>query len=208
LKDVKFCLAFVVQPGTFHSVSKRIQLPTDLSGTKVRPAQATVAAWAAGLGATNVQAAAPEVRDIVEKGVADVVAWPYGSLLQFGIDKFAKIHVDAPMFSTAFVLVLNKATYAKMSPAQRQVIDQHCNSEAAERIAKPWADYESAGEATLRSRQDQTFVSLTPEMLKQWQASSQPQVAKWKDQVRATGNDPDKVMGDLKSALAKVGAAY
>jgi len=208
LKDVRYCFAFVAEPGTFHSRSKEIKLPSDLQGAKVRPAQATVAAWVASLGGTNVQAAAPEARDIIEKGVADVIAWPYGSLLQFGIDKFTKLHVDAPLFSTAFVFVMSKKVYAGFSENQRAVVDAHCNSDAARRIGKQWADYESAGEKTLRGRADQKFIPLTPESLKQWRTSSEPLVAKWKDGVRAGGGNPDEVMAELRSSLGKVGAAY
>src|SRR6516225_3608462 len=40
MKDVKFCLAFVHDPGAFHS-NKKIVVPGDIKGLKVRPAHAT-----------------------------------------------------------------------------------------------------------------------------------------------------------------------
>ncbi|HEX4828519.1 MAG TPA: TRAP transporter substrate-binding protein DctP, partial [Xanthobacteraceae bacterium] len=71
MKDVKYCLAFVHDPGSFHSRTKKIVVPSDIKGMKIRPAHATMATFVTLLGGTNVQAAAPEVRDILEKGVAD-----------------------------------------------------------------------------------------------------------------------------------------
>src|SRR4026208_2109623 len=80
MKDVKFCLAFVHDPGAFHSRLKKIVVPADIKGMKIRPAHATMATFMTTLGGTNVQAAAPEVRDILEKGVADAVTFPPGQL--------------------------------------------------------------------------------------------------------------------------------
>src|SRR5262244_2925336 len=90
MKDVKFCLAFIHSPSSFHSRTKKIVMPEDVKGMKVRPAHATMADFVTLLGGTNVQSSAPEVRDIIERGVADGVTFPWGSLLLFGIDKVTK----------------------------------------------------------------------------------------------------------------------
>src|SRR4051812_16499008 len=85
MKDVKFCLAFVHDYGSFHSKTKKIVVPADIMGMKIRPAHATIATLVTSLGGTNVQSSAPEVRDIMEKGVADAVTFPWGSVVLFGI---------------------------------------------------------------------------------------------------------------------------
>lgn len=87
MKDVKFCFAFIHDPGTFHSKTKKILVPSDIKGMKIRPAHATMATWVVQLGGTNVHASAPEVRDVLEKGVADAATLPSGSLPLLGIDK-------------------------------------------------------------------------------------------------------------------------
>ncbi|MGZ9273022.1 MAG: TRAP transporter substrate-binding protein, partial [Candidatus Binatia bacterium] len=129
MKDVKFCLAFVHDPGTFHSKSKKIVTPADIKGMKIRPAHATMATWITQLGGTNVQSSAPEVRDILDKGVADAVTFPWGSIPLFGIDKVTKYHMNAPLYVTTFAFVFNKTTYGQMSAAQKKVIDAHCTNE-------------------------------------------------------------------------------
>ena len=131
MKDVKFCFAFLHDPGTFHSKTKKIMVPGDIKGMKIRPAHATMATWVTQLGGTNVNASAPEVRDIIEKGVAEAVTFPWGSIPLFGIDKVTKYHMDAPLYVTSFVWVLNKAKYEQMSAAQKKVIDDHCTNEWA-----------------------------------------------------------------------------
>ena len=78
MKDVKFCLAFIHSPSSFHSRTKKIVVPDDVKGMKIRPAHATMANFVTQLGGTNVQSSAPEVRDIIERGVADAVTFPVG----------------------------------------------------------------------------------------------------------------------------------
>ncbi len=111
MKDVKFCLAFIHSPSSFHSRTKKIVVPDDIKGMKIRPAHATMANFVTLLGGTNVQSSAPEVRDIIERGVADAVTFPWGSLVLFGIDKVTKYHMDAPLYVTTFVFVMNKDNY-------------------------------------------------------------------------------------------------
>ncbi len=131
MKDVKFCLAFFHDPGSFHSKAKKITVPGDIKGMKIRPAHATMATFMTQLGATNVQSSAPEVRDILEKGVAEAVTFPWGSVPLFGIDKVTKYHMEVPLYVTTFAFVFNKSTYSQMSAAQKKVIDDHCTNEWA-----------------------------------------------------------------------------
>src|SRR4030088_665111 len=44
MKDVKYCFSFILDPLTCHSSKKKIQVPGNIKGIKVRPSQATVAA--------------------------------------------------------------------------------------------------------------------------------------------------------------------
>ncbi len=151
MKDVKFCLAFVHDPGSFHSKAKKITVPGDIKGMKIRPAHATMATFVTQLGGTNVQSSAPEVRDILEKGVAEAVTFPWGSVPLFGIDKVTKYHMEVPLYVTTFAFVFNKAIYGQMSAAQKKVIDDHCTNEWAGRVAGPWADFEHAGVKKLKA---------------------------------------------------------
>src|SRR5436190_24019972 len=105
---------------------------------KVRPAQATVAAWVTLLGGTNVQASEPEVRDVLEKGVADAVTFPWGSVPLLGVDKVTKYHMDDRLHTVMFQWLMNKGTYERMSAAQKKVIDEHCTTEWAGKFADPW----------------------------------------------------------------------
>jgi TRAP-type C4-dicarboxylate transport system substrate-binding protein len=208
MRDVKFCLAFLHDPGTFHSKAKKITVPGDIKGMKIRPAHATIAAWVTQLGGTNVQASAPEVRDIIEKGVAEAVTFPWGSIPLFGIDKVTKYHMEAPLYVTTFAFVFNKAVYGQMSAAQKKVIDDHCTNEWSGKVAGPWADFEHDGVKKLKADSAHEVYTITDAQLAEWRKSAEPLEKNWADNVKKAGGDPAAIMKDLKDSLAKYSAAY
>lgn len=208
MKDVKFCLAFFHDPGSFHSKTKKIVVPGDLKGMKIRPAHATMATFTSQLGAANVQSSAPEVRDLIEKGVAEAVTFPWGSVPLFGIDKVTKYHIDAPLYSTTFAFVFSPVTYAQLSASQKKVIDDHCTNDWALRVATPWADYEHLGIAKLKADPAHEVYPLTPEQLAEWKKAAEPLQQTWAANVKKVGGNPDEIMKELKGSLAKYKAAY
>jgi TRAP-type C4-dicarboxylate transport system substrate-binding protein len=206
MRDVKFCLALVHSPGAFHA-NRRIVIPDDVKGVKVRPANATVARFVTQLGGTNVQASAPEARDLLEKGIAQAVTFPPGTTVFFGIDRVVKYHMDAPLYTTAFVFAINKITYEAMSAAQRQVIDQHCTGDWAARVAGPFDDFERAGYAKLRMEPNGMY-ELTSDQLALWKKAAEPLQKGWIEAVRKLHVDPDAALNDFKAQLARYNAGY
>jgi TRAP-type C4-dicarboxylate transport system substrate-binding protein len=205
MHDVHVCFAFVLDPLAFHG-NKKIMVPEDIRGIKMRPGNATMGAFTSLLGGTNVQVAAPEAREALERHVADVIAFPWGSILLFGIDKVVHEHLDLPIATADFVWAMNKARYESLSPAQRGVIDAHCTTEWAEKIASPWADFEHGGLAKLAAMPGHDVYKITPEQIALWRKAAEPMKAKWAAQVKAAGYDPDAVYADLVGELKKRGA--
>jgi TRAP-type C4-dicarboxylate transport system substrate-binding protein len=208
MKDVKFCLAFVHDPGTFHSKTKKIVVPGDIKGMKIRPAHATMATFVTSLGGTTVRASAPEVRDIIDKGVADAVTFPWGSVPLFGIDKVTKYHMNVPLYVTTFVMAFSPSTYNQMSAKQKKVIDDHCTNEWALKIASPWADFEHAGIAKIKAEAGHEVYPISAQQLAEWRKAAAPLEKTWADNVKKVGGNPDTIMKELKDQLAKFKSAY
>lgn len=205
MKDTKVCFAFIHDPGSLHG-KKKIVVPSDLSGVKVRPAQSTIAEMVKLMGGTNVQASAPESRDALERGVADEIAFPWGSLFLFGIDKVVKYHIDAPLYTTVFTYNVNLNTYNSMSPAQKKVFDDHCTPEWAAKVSDPWTDFEAAGRVKMRSLPGHEVYKLTDDQLAQWKKAVGPLYASWAEAVKKAGGNPEQIEADLQAAIKKHGA--
>jgi len=208
MADVHYCLTFAHDPGTFHSTKKKIVVPADVKGMKVRPANATIARFITLLGGTNVQASAPESRDVLEKGVAEAITFPWGSIVLFGIDKVTKYHLDAAFYVTEQGWVINKGKYEALSAAQKKVIDDHCTPEWSEKIAVPWADFEAGGRDKIKAQAGHELNALSGEQLAEWRKAAEPLYAEWAENAKKAGYDPTVIMKDLKDSLAKYNSLY
>ncbi len=207
MPDVKVCLVHFHSPGTFHS-KEPIKVPGDVAGMKVRPAHATMANFVTLLGGQNAQVSAPESRDALERGVADAITFPWNSILIFGIDKAVKYHLDMPLYATTFAWVMNKAKYDGMSENQQKVIDDHCTSEWAEKVASGWADNEDSGRDKIAAMDGHELIEPSEEDVAAWREAAQPLRDQWAEKVNAAGVDADAAMKGLLSELESRGAAY
>lgn len=207
MKDTKFCLAFMHSPGTLHS-RKKVVVPADMKGMKIRPAHSTIGELVTMLGGTNVQASAPEAREMLERGVADAITFPWGSMFLFGVEKTVKYHIDAPLYSTMFTFNMNPRVYASMSAAQKKVVDDHCTTEWAVKLATPWGEFEDGGIPKMKALADHEVYALTPAQVADWKKTIEPLRNNWRDAVRKAGVDPDAAMKELQASIARHGAGF
>jgi TRAP-type C4-dicarboxylate transport system substrate-binding protein len=206
MPGVKLCYMYTHDVATLHS-KKEIRTPDQIKGMKIRPAHATMAQWMNALGATTVQVSAPESREALERGVADAITFPWGSLYAFKIDGITKFHIDEPMYVATFATMINQGKYDALSADQKKVIDAHCTVEWAGKTAANWAKWEDEGRQKTRAAgSGHTVVKLTPGELAQWRKSAEPVMAKWMDDMKAAGHDGPKVLADFKAALKKYNA--
>jgi TRAP-type C4-dicarboxylate transport system substrate-binding protein len=207
MKDTHFCFGFIHDPGAFHS-RKKIAVPDDIKGLKVRPAHSMIAQMVTMLGGTNVQASAPEAREVLERRVADAITFPWGSIFLFGIDKVVTYHTDAPLYTTPFAYTMNLAKYNSLSPNQKKVIDDHCTTAWADKVAGPWADFEFEGRAKMRALPGHEVFTLTPAQTAAWRTTVEPLQKSWAEQTQKAGVDPAVAMAELKATLAQFNAGF
>ncbi len=207
MKDVKMCITHVNTPGTLHSKTK-ISAPEDMKGLNIRASNASVATYITKMGGANVQVAAPEAKDALEKGSADAIFYPNGSFWLYNLDHVAKYHVDLPLYTNAATVVINQAAYDGMSAEQQAVIDAHCTAEWAERFAKPWNAFEMAGLDRLRSDSNQIMVKPSEAETQAWVKNTESLREAWAERVNKLGYDADKVWGELVVSLKKHSSAF
>lgn len=205
MADVHVCMAFLHDPGTIHSVDP-VHVPGDLKGKNVRPGNATMGRFLSLLGASSVQVSAPEAREVLARGAADAITFPWNSIYLFGIDAVTKHHIDMPLYATTFVLAMNKTSYTGMPDDQRKVIDEHCTSDWAGKLAEGWGNWEAAGRDKSKADETQTIYTPTAEDLKAWREAAAPLMADWKAEVTKAGLDPEAVYSSLVEELKAEGA--
>ncbi len=204
MKDVKFCFAHL-HVGTLHA-KKPITEPAQIKGMKMRSSNGTNAAFMSLLGGTNVQVSAPEARDALEKGVADALSFPWGSIISFGIDKAVKYHTDMRLYAANFVWVMNRGWYDKLGASQKKVIDDHCNNDWAGKVGAAWGDDEDSGQGKLEKTAGHTIVKLTPAQLAEWKKAAEPLYGQWVSGADKVGVNGKQALEDLRKEIAARGA--
>ena len=89
---------------------------------------------------------------------------------------------------------MNKDKYDAMSAAQKKVIDDHCTTEWAEKVASPWADFEFAGRAKITAEAGHEVYKLTPEQLDAWRKAVAPTETQWAENARKAGVRSEKAL--------------
>ncbi len=203
MPGVRLCLVVVPEVGGLHARSE-IRTPEQLRGLRVRPAHATVNHWLSTLGTSTVQVSVSETREALERGVADAVTMSWGTLVNARLDAAVTHHLDEPMFAAGYAVVLNLERLQALPPTLRRVLDEACAAPAAVRIAREWAQWAQEGrQKLLAAGTGHTVVRLRPEERAAWKRSGDAVVKAWAEDMRRAGQDPDKVLGDLRQALLR-----
>jgi TRAP-type C4-dicarboxylate transport system substrate-binding protein len=206
MKDVHYCLAVVQNPGTLHS-RRPVLAPEDVKGLSLQSVNAT-APLTVLLGGTNVQAPATNIRDLLDRGKLDGVFQPWGAALLTEAAKTLKYHIDAPIYASTYVWVMNLARYRALPEVLRRNIDDHCTTDWAVRFAASWADAERAEREKLIAQPGQILETLTPEQLAVWRKATEPLYAGWVAALNMEGTDPDEAYRALESNMAIYHADY
>lgn len=207
MPDVKVCVVFYDGSGTIHA-NKKIARPADLKGLKIRSPNATAAHFYREAGATTVQLSAAEAAGAMERGVADALSFPWNLLIALGIDRAVDHHLDMNFYSLGTAILINKGTYAKLSPKQKGVIDSHCTADWAEKLPPPWIKWELEGRAKLIKDPKHTVYTISDDDKKAWKEIVPKIRQQWEHEVALKGVDGPKAFGELKALLDKYRAAY
>ena len=166
MKDVKYCFSFILDPATWHSRSKKIVVPADIKGMKVRPSNATIATWVTQLGGTNVQASASEVRDVLETrrcrggdvpvGLGAAAGRRQGHQVRHGrgdLDHHVSVG-DEPEDLRRHVAGAEEGRSTTTAPPS-----------GPGKFADPWGDFEHAGLAKVKAMPSHEVYSITNDQL-------------------------------------------
>ena len=207
MPEVKVCVMGMHHPATLHVKDKQIRVPSDMDGTKLRTAGATMVAYVSGQGAATVQAALPEIREMVERGVVEGVTFPW-DLSVASIQDSLTYHVDLPIYIGAQVFVVNKDFYASLDDSQKTALDDHCTPEWSEKISTPWASAELAARDALIADPKHIVYQPTAEEVQQWVDAAAPIRERAVKGVARFGLDGNQLLDDLKAKLAENDAAF
>ena len=184
-KDTQVLALQVHGPGMFHSSSKLIKAPGDLKGMKVRGPTRQVTKLLSSLGATPVGMPLPQIPDALSKGTVEAAVIPWEVVPSVKVNELTKFHTEFPssgpaLYTTTFVMAMNKAKYNGLAPDLKKVIDANSGLATSAWLGKTQQGNDPNGRKsasdrgntiyTLTSAEGQAFIRLSGQISYEWVA--------------------------------------
>ena len=128
-------------PGVIHMRDKLVKTAADLVGSKVRGPTRQITKMLGLLGATPVGMPLPAITDSLSKGVIDGCVIPWEVVPAVKVQELAKFHSEfdpagGALYTTTFVMAMNKAKYESLAPDLKAVIDKNSGLETSGWLGK------------------------------------------------------------------------
>ena len=165
-KDTQLIAVNVHGPGMFHSATKPVRNVGDLKGTKVRGPTRAVTRLLGALGATPVGMPLPQIPDALSKGVVDAVVVPWEVTTAVKVDELAKFHTEfeakaGGLYTTAFVVAMNKAKYDSLPADLKKIIDQNSGIEASAFLGKAQQDGDAPARKVAAEERKNQIITIS-----------------------------------------------
>ena len=184
-KETQVIALQVHGPGMFHSANKQIKSAADLKGLKVRGPTRQVTKLLGALGATPVGMPLPQIPDALSKGTIDACAIPWEVVPSVKVHELTKFHSEfaatgAALYTTTFVLAMNKPKYESLAPDLKKVIDANSGLATSGWLGKTQQGNDPIGRKsavdrgntlyTFSAAETQDFVKLSGSIDDEWVA--------------------------------------
>jgi len=129
-KDTQVLALHVHGPGVIHTVSKPVRAAADLRGLKMRGPTRQVTKLLGAIGASPVGMPLPQIPDALSRGTIDGCVIPWEVVPSIKVQELTRFHAELPagspaLYTSTFVMAMNKARYEALAPDLKVVIDAH-----------------------------------------------------------------------------------
>ena len=174
-----------------------------LKGKRIRAAGSVQSDALDALGAVPTAVQPGDLNDALNKGMIEGVSIGYTGVDTYKLDDLAKFVAEGDMGAITFSVVMNKATYDKLPPDLRAIVDDNSGLAAGKLYGRVVADEEERAKADLIKRGVKVRELSDNDVLQQAGAKLQDDAIK---KASAKGLDARGALDKMKAALAKYAA--
>ncbi len=204
-KDVKLICVHVHGPGLIHSKDPVTKLE-DMKGMKVRGGSRVINIMLEQLGATPVGMPVPAVGEALSKGVISATTIPWEVVPAVKVQQIVKNHTgfsgDKGLYTQTFAVVMNKASYDKLPPDLKKVIDDNSGQIAAAMFGRAMDEGDKLG-LSLAQKAGNNIITLDPAETNRWQRAAAGTRAVWYKEAADKGIDGPKLAAEAEALIAK-----
>jgi TRAP-type transport system periplasmic protein len=194
-------------PGMFHSVGKQIKSAADLKGLKVRGPTRQITKMLAAVGATPVGMPLPQIPDALSKGTIDACVIPWEVVPSVKVHELTKFHSEfdntgGALYTTTFVMAMNKARYEGLAPDLKNVIDANSGLAASAWLGKT-QQANDAPSRKLAVDRGNTIYQFTAAQREEFVKLSAAIDDEWVADINKRGFDGKKLLETARALIAK-----
>ena len=184
-KETQVLALHVHGPGMFHTAARQVKSAADLRGMKMRGPTRQVTKLLGSLGAIPVGMPLPQIPDALSKGTIEGCVIPWEVVPAVKVHELTKFHSEFPanspaLYTTTFVMAMNKAKYESLAPDLKKVIDANSGLATSAWLGKVQQGNDVPGRKTAVDRgntiyqftaaQREEFVKLSARIDDEWVA--------------------------------------
>lgn len=208
-KDTHLLALQVHGPGVIHSKDKLIRTAGDLKGMKVRGPTRQVTKLLQSVGATPVGMPLPQIPDALSKGTIDACVVPWEVVPSVKINELTKFHSEFPanspaLYTTTFVMAMNKAKYESLAPDLKRVIDANSGMAASAFLGKTQQSNDPTGRKSASDRNNTIYTFTAADTAEFVKLSSEVD-DEWVADMNKRNFDGKKLLETAKALIAKHG---
>ena len=206
-KETQVLALHVHGPGLFHTAARQIKSVADLRGMKVRGPTRQVTKLLGALGAIPVGMPLPQIPDALSKGTIEGCVIPWEVVPSVKVHELTKFHSEFPagnpaLYTTTFVMAMNKAKYDGLAPDLKKVIDANSGMATSAWLGKVQQSNDAIGRKSAVDRNN-TIHTFTPAEAQEFiQLSSQIDDA-WVADMDKRGFKGKALLDSAKALIAK-----
>jgi TRAP-type C4-dicarboxylate transport system substrate-binding protein len=208
-KDVQTIALQVHGPGVIHMRNKQVRTAADLVGSKVRGPTRQITKMLGYLGATPIGMPLPAITDSLSKGVIDGCVIPWEVVPSVKVHELTKFHSEfdpagGALYTTTFVMAMNKAKYASLAPDLKAVIDKNSGMETSGWLGKTQQAGDVAGRESA-SKLGNTIYTVPASEAQEFKRKARLVEVEWMQDMDKRGFNGKQLLDTARSLIAKHG---
>ena len=206
-KDVHVLALQVHGPGVIHTVDKAVKTVEDMKGLKLRAPTRQVTKLLGALGATPVGMPLPAITDALSKGTVNGAVIPWEVVQPTKVQELTKYHAEfdpagGSLYTTTFILAMNKAKYDSLPPDLKKVIDNNSGIDTSAWLGKVQQDNDIPGRQAAVDHKN-TIFTVSAEEAQNFRRKSRQLEVEWVQDMNKRGFDGTKLLETARSLIEK-----
>jgi TRAP-type C4-dicarboxylate transport system substrate-binding protein len=202
--DVHPLMFHVHARGVIHT-KRPVEKVEDLQGMKLRAPSRSIGNALEAMGATAVFIPVPSLPEALSKGVVEGAVIPWEITIPLKISELVDNHAVTPgprgLYTSVFVLAMNKARYEGMPADLRKILDDHTGMRMAEWVGKVWDEIEAPGLA--KAKESGKVRELAPDQVAKMRDVTARVKGDWIAEMNKQGKDGTALLKDAEALLDK-----